>query len=146
MTTIATVGVLGGGLMGSGIAQVAALNGFTTIVREIDERAEVAAERCDAFVPSVVVGRRFGTRPISGREVGRDVLRIARKLENVRLRDAEVLQQLPGRMWTPIRPLSAKIGRKVFHRVVEADVGVASIQELHEMVAKIAVATHEADP
>jgi 3-hydroxybutyryl-CoA dehydrogenase len=37
MTTIATVGVLGGGLMGSGIAQVAALNGFTTIVREVDE-------------------------------------------------------------------------------------------------------------
>jgi 3-hydroxybutyryl-CoA dehydrogenase len=37
MTTIATVGVLGGGLMGSGIAQVAAQNGFTTIVREIDQ-------------------------------------------------------------------------------------------------------------
>ncbi|HEY7860453.1 MAG TPA: 3-hydroxybutyryl-CoA dehydrogenase [Gemmatimonadaceae bacterium] len=37
MTTIATVGVLGGGLMGSGIAQVAAQNGFATIVREIDQ-------------------------------------------------------------------------------------------------------------
>ena len=37
MTTIATVGVLGGGLMGSGIAQVAALNGFRTIVREVDD-------------------------------------------------------------------------------------------------------------
>jgi 3-hydroxybutyryl-CoA dehydrogenase len=43
MTTIATVGVLGGGLMGSGIAQVAALNGFTTIVREIDEPSATRA-------------------------------------------------------------------------------------------------------
>jgi 3-hydroxybutyryl-CoA dehydrogenase len=32
-----TVGVLGCGLMGAGIAQVAAQNGFTTIVREVDQ-------------------------------------------------------------------------------------------------------------
>jgi 3-hydroxybutyryl-CoA dehydrogenase len=38
-----TVGVLGGGLMGSGIAQVAAQSGFRTIVREVsDELAEKA--------------------------------------------------------------------------------------------------------
>jgi 3-hydroxybutyryl-CoA dehydrogenase len=34
---IAKVGVLGGGLMGSGIAQVAAMSGFDTIVREISD-------------------------------------------------------------------------------------------------------------
>src|SRR4051812_1454315 len=34
---ITRVGVLGGGLMGSGIAQVAANAGFTTIVREVSE-------------------------------------------------------------------------------------------------------------
>jgi 3-hydroxybutyryl-CoA dehydrogenase len=49
MTTIATVGVLGGGLMGSGIAQVAAMHGFTTIVREVDdasaERARMSIEK-----------------------------------------------------------------------------------------------------
>jgi 3-hydroxybutyryl-CoA dehydrogenase len=49
MTTIATVGVLGGGLMGSGIAQVAALNGFKTIVREVDDastkRARASIEK-----------------------------------------------------------------------------------------------------
>lgn len=37
MKKIETVGVLGGGLMGSGIAQVAAAAGFPTIVREISE-------------------------------------------------------------------------------------------------------------
>jgi 3-hydroxybutyryl-CoA dehydrogenase len=36
-TPIARVGVVGGGLMGSGIAQVAAQAGLTTIVREISE-------------------------------------------------------------------------------------------------------------
>ena len=34
---IKTVGVLGCGLMGSGIAQVSAAAGYTTIVREVDE-------------------------------------------------------------------------------------------------------------
>src|SRR5687767_15868389 len=34
---IKRVGVLGGGLMGSGIAQVAAQSGFTTVLREVSE-------------------------------------------------------------------------------------------------------------
>src|SRR3954465_14348579 len=34
---IRTVGVLGCGLMGSGIAQVCAAAGYTTVVREVDE-------------------------------------------------------------------------------------------------------------
>lgn len=38
---IRTVGVIGGGLMGSGIAQVAAQHGFRTILREVDD------VRCD---------------------------------------------------------------------------------------------------
>ena len=37
MTDIKKVGVVGGGLMGSGIAQVAAQAGFTTIVREVSD-------------------------------------------------------------------------------------------------------------
>ena len=37
MTEIRKVGVLGGGLMGSGIAQVAAQAGFTTVVREVSD-------------------------------------------------------------------------------------------------------------
>ena len=37
MANITTVGVLGGGLMGSGIAQVAAQAGFQTVVREVTD-------------------------------------------------------------------------------------------------------------
>lgn len=46
---IRTVGVVGGGLMGSGIAQVSALGGCRTILRELDEslcsRARAAVDR-----------------------------------------------------------------------------------------------------
>ncbi len=49
MTTSLVVGVIGGGLMGSGIAQVAALAGHRTILRELDDalcaRARSAIER-----------------------------------------------------------------------------------------------------
>ena len=38
MMAIKTVGVLGCGLMGSGIAQVSAASGYKTIVREVDEK------------------------------------------------------------------------------------------------------------
>jgi 3-hydroxybutyryl-CoA dehydrogenase len=48
-THIHTVGVLGGGIMGSGIAQVAALAGFNTVVRELSDplvqRARASVER-----------------------------------------------------------------------------------------------------
>ena len=37
--TIKTVGVLGCGLMGAGIAQVSAAAGYKTIVREVEELA-----------------------------------------------------------------------------------------------------------
>lgn len=52
MTEIRTVGVVGGGLMGSGIAQVAAVAGLGTVLREVDDgavaRALGAVERSTA--------------------------------------------------------------------------------------------------
>jgi 3-hydroxybutyryl-CoA dehydrogenase len=53
-TSIRTVGVLGGGLMGSGIAQVAAQAGFTTIVRELTE--ELGAKARDGITRTLAKG------------------------------------------------------------------------------------------
>ncbi len=47
MTRISKVGVLGGGLMGSGIAQVSAQSGFDTLVREVSD------ELCDRARKSI---------------------------------------------------------------------------------------------
>ena len=45
MVEIRTVGVLGGGLMGSGIAEVCARAGYSVVVREVDEKALAAGRR-----------------------------------------------------------------------------------------------------
>lgn len=51
MTSIKKVGIVGCGLMGSGIAQVAAAAGYDTLVREVDdERLEKGLASIDRFV------------------------------------------------------------------------------------------------
>ena len=83
MTDIASVGVLGCGLMGSGIAQTAAAAGFTTVVREVSdaliERGKggitgslnklVEKGKLDASVRDATLGRlRFTTKVADLRE------------------------------------------------------------------------------
>lgn len=53
--SIQTIGVVGAGSMGSGIANLAAMNGFTVILRDIDERfLEVALKRIGKFMDKSV--------------------------------------------------------------------------------------------
>ena len=59
---IRTVGVLGCGLMGSGIAQVCAQSGYRTIVREVDSAAVTAGlERIETFLAGAVKRNKIST-------------------------------------------------------------------------------------
>ena len=77
MSEIATVGILGCGLMGSGIAQVAAAAGFTTVVREVTDdlvakgkgaitkslNKAIEKQKIDAAARDAVLGKlRFTTK------------------------------------------------------------------------------------
>ena len=59
MNDIRTVGVLGGGLMGSGIAQVCAASGYTTIVREVSDElgAKARASVVKSFDKAIEKGK-----------------------------------------------------------------------------------------
>ena len=50
--TIQTIGVVGAGSMGSGIANLAAINGFQVILRDIEERY---LDTCDSKNGSIYV-------------------------------------------------------------------------------------------
>src|SRR5918992_1349832 len=59
MPEISTVGVLGGGLMGSGIAQVAAHAGFSTIFASNTSSLTIAAMAAATARPDRMVGLHF---------------------------------------------------------------------------------------
>ena len=74
MRDIRTVGCVGCGLMGSGIAQVCAASGYTTIVREVDETVlEAGLGRIRKFLDEGVEqgqGHRGGARRDARQPVG----------------------------------------------------------------------------
>lgn len=53
--TIQTIGVVGAGSMGSGIANLAAINGFTVVLHDIEERfLDIAIQRMNGFMSKSV--------------------------------------------------------------------------------------------
>ena len=87
MAEIQTVGVLGGGLMGSGIAQVAAQAGFDTRVREIsDALCERARGGIDKQLGRAVEKGKLGQQD---REAAMGRLRFTTEVES--LRDCDII-------------------------------------------------------
>ena len=61
---VKVVGVVGGGIMGSGIAEVAARSGCDVVVREVDERGRGARQaRLDRVAGQGRPGRQDSPRP-----------------------------------------------------------------------------------
>jgi 3-hydroxybutyryl-CoA dehydrogenase len=83
-----SVGVVGGGIMGSGIAEVAARAGFDVVVREIDDMAKTAAkQRLTASLNKAV---RAGKTSESERDATRTRLRFTTDLGDLADRDVVI--------------------------------------------------------
>ena len=81
MNEIKSVGVLGGGLMGSGIAQVSAAAGFATVVREVSE--QLAAKARQSIEKSLAKGIERGKTTEAERDTILKNLRFATSLRDL---------------------------------------------------------------
>ncbi|HET7615065.1 MAG TPA: 3-hydroxyacyl-CoA dehydrogenase NAD-binding domain-containing protein, partial [Gemmatimonadaceae bacterium] len=81
MATIKKVGVIGGGLMGSGIAQVCAAAGLPTVVREMSE--ELCAKSRQSIEKTLAKGIERGKVTVDERDRTLGNLRFATKLADL---------------------------------------------------------------
>jgi 3-hydroxybutyryl-CoA dehydrogenase len=87
MSEIATVGILGCGLMGSGIAQVAAAAGFTTVVREVTD--DLVAKGKGAITKSLNKAIEKGKLDAAARDAVLGHLRFTTKVAD--LKDCDIV-------------------------------------------------------
>src|SRR5471032_996010 len=97
---------------------------------------KVLRERFEAFVPSLRIRRRFGGGPVTGGPVRRDMLCIARKLQDVPLRDPHVLEQFPDRVRQPARTSTSQFRGNAAERSFPIGMSAASGEKIHEMSAQ----------
>ena len=81
MSDIRSVGVLGGGLMGSGIAQVSAAAGFPTVVREVSD--QLCAKARQSIEKSLAKGMERGKTTEAERDTTLKNLRFATSLDDL---------------------------------------------------------------
>jgi hypothetical protein len=103
------------------------------------EEFEILADGGDGCVPGVRGGRLGGFGPILVGPLKRVVAACGRrgKLEDVALRDAEVFEELPGRVGEVGWDGAAMLDGKVFDCVVEGGVGLASVEEVEDLLAEL---------
>lgn len=109
------------------------------VAHHLAQRFQVAAEGAHAFIPGLLVGRRGFGGPVASGPVGRLVLRVPREFENVPLRNAQVLDQLPRRVLGAARLFAAQLRREILHRVIEGGVGVPALEQKDDLPAQIGV-------
>ena len=112
------------------------------ILHHAPERHQIGAERFHALIPGGIVRRRLGRRPIARRPGRRNMFWFPYELENVRLRDAHVLQHFPRRVRQPARPDAAQRGWQAGHRGVEIQVRSAAAQQVDQVFPQRLILGH----
>src|SRR5258708_4124272 len=74
------------------------------------------------------------------------VFRIAAEIENVPLRDAQMLDEHPCRMRQSLRDLSSQFSRKITDDLVESRMRVTTVEQFEKMFAERLVGVHGLDP
>src|SRR5713101_1867997 len=77
--------------------------------------------------------------PIAVGKIGRDMPGVAAEFEYVPLREADVLQQLPGGVLQPIRVNSAFFCGKIRQSIGDSDVCFAALQQFNKTFPKRSV-------
>src|SRR5439155_22857525 len=85
---------------------------------------EIALHLRNAIVPGCLLGRPATCGPIPRRPVGGDVVRALSELDDIPLRDPDVLEDAPRRERLARRLGAPLLGRPIGDRVLEGDVGV----------------------
>jgi hypothetical protein len=97
----------------------------------------IFSELPDAAGPGRSAWRRFSLRPVSLGPFGRGVLGAAAELENVKLREAKMLEQHPRRVRESSRLGAAQVFGHVFDRIVESGMSAAAVEKIEQMLAKL---------
>src|SRR5712692_4261222 len=106
------------------------------ILYQSNHLVQVVLELLHAFVPIGFAYRARRFWPIAFRKSGRDMLSVAAEFENVPLRDARMLQQLPTSVRQAGRKRTALVGRELFQRVHELHVRGAALQQIDHVLAQ----------
>ena len=94
---------------------------WDSLIRLSQDRIQIFAKAFDARRPGAALGWRFGLRPVAVRPLRGLVLGIAAEFQDVRLRDAQVLEQHPRRVRACL---------PVFDRVVSRDAAAMASSNL----------------
>lgn len=101
-----------------------------------DKFFAVGAEGSDGLVPSLGIGGFGGLGPVAAGEVGRFVFGIDGVFDDVRLCDAEVLDELVGGVGEGVGALAAKLGGEILYGGVKTGVGVVFGEEGEQFFAE----------
>lgn len=103
---------------------------------QLFHRLEVSSEHLETFFPRLRIRRRLCRRPVARGPVRRGMLGIARKLQDVPLRDAHVLEQFPERIRQPVGTHACQSRRHTLERRFPVNMSAAPGKKIHEMLAQ----------
>src|SRR5437016_1577052 len=97
---------------------------------------QVGKKLLDTLFPDLRSFRFIARWPVLIGPLGRCMLHLQAEFQDVPLRNADMLQQLPRRMWSTFRLLATKFPRKFFKRAAYINVGFCFGQKIDDVLSE----------